>query len=156
MSGTIIPIASRQTPEVQARAIVAVTALRQQANEPRSLDRVLGVDRGIVGYPTLDAWYRAQPVPKGRLGARLRLSPDEKRLYGLRPSAELIELRGLGDESERWSICVFPIAGGYIVGVKAPMGGGGVGVRFTKSHQASDYAHRLSVEHDLPIVERYA
>ncbi len=156
MSATVIPIASRQAPEVPARATAAVTAFRRQINSASDLNGVLGIDRGIVAYPTLDAWYRAQPVPKGRLGARLRLSRDEKRIYGLRPSAELIELRGLGEESERWSVCVFPVAGGYIVGVKAPRGGGGVGVRFTKSHQASDYAHRLSVEHDLPIVERYA
>lgn len=156
MSATIISIASRQAPEVPVRAAAAVAAFRRQINSPSDLNEVLGIDRGIVAYPTLDAWYRAQPVPKGRLGARLRHSPDEKRLYGLRPSAELIELRGLGEESERWSVCIFPVAGGYIVGVKAPMGGGGVGVRFTKSHQASDYAHRLSVEHDLPIVERYA
>ena len=155
MSATIISIASRQAPEVPVKA-AAVAAFRRQVNSPNDLNEVLGLDRGIVAYPTLDARYRAQPVPKGRLGARLRLSPDDKRLYGLRPSAELIELRGLGDESERWSVCVFPVAGGYIVGVKAPMGGGGVGVRFTKSHQASDYAHRLSIEHDLPIVERYA
>lgn len=156
MSATIISIASRQAPEVPGKAAAAVEAFRRQIDSPSDLNGVLGIDRGIVAYPTLDAWYRAQPVPKGRLGARLRLSPDEKRLYGLRPSAELIELRGLGEESERWSVCVFPVAGGYIVGVKAPMGGGGVGVRFTKSHQASDYAHRLSAEHDLPIVERYA
>lgn len=156
MSATVIPIASRQSPEVPAKATAAVAAFRRQINSPSDINEVLGMDRGIVTYPTLDAWYRAQPVPKGRLGARLRLSRDEKRIYGLRPSAELIELRGLGEESERWSVCIFPVAGGYIVGVKAPMGGGGVGVRFTKSHQASDYAHRLSVEHDLPIVERYA
>jgi len=156
MSATIISIASRQAPEVPVKAAAAVAAFRRQINSPSDLNGVLGIDRGIVAYPTLDAWYRAQPVPKGRLGARLRLSPDEKRLYGLRPSAELIELRGLGEESERWSVCIFPVAGGYIVGAKAPMGGGGVGVRFAKSHQASDYARRLSVEHDLPIVERYA
>ncbi|GAM01974.1 hypothetical protein [Sphingomonas parapaucimobilis] len=156
MSATIISIASRQAPEVPVKAAAAVAAFRRQINSPSDLNEVLGIDRGIVAYPTLDAWYRAQPVPKGRLGARLRLSPDEKRLYGLRPSAELIELRGLGEESERWAVCIFPVAGGYIVGVKASMGGGGVGVRFTKSHQASDYAYRLSVEHDLPIVERYA
>ena len=108
MSATIISIASRQAPEVPARATAAVEAFRRQISAPSDLNEVLGIDRGIVAYSTLDAWYRAQPVPKGRLGARLRLSPDEKRLYGLRPSAELIELRGLGEESERWSVCVFP------------------------------------------------
>jgi hypothetical protein len=62
----------------------------------------------------------------------------------------------MGDEVDHWCVAVFPILHGYVVGVKAPAGGGGVGVMWRKSYKASDYAMRLSVEHGFPIQERYA
>jgi hypothetical protein len=159
MSGLVLSLADRQPHDVQRRAVAAVTLQRQRVLEHVQRLRLTGVMSDIEhrkGYPSLDAWYRAQPVKTGRIRPRLLLSTDEKRIYGLPPSAKLIDLRGLGGEVDHWSIAVFPIMGGYVVGVKAPLAGGGVGVLWRKSYRASDYAMRLSVEHGFPIQERYA
>lgn len=158
MSGLVLSIAERQPREVQCRAVAAVNLQRQRVRE-----HVQNVKReGVVvdverreGYASLDAWYRAQPVKKGRLGPNLRLSSAEKVLYGLSASARLMEIRNWGHEVDHWSIAVFPILHGYVVGVQAPFAGGGVGVTWRRSWRASDYALRLSVEHGFPIQERY-
>ncbi len=160
MSAVVFSIADRQPQAVQRRAVAAVSLQRW-----RDIERARAVKRsGIPVQPeqgatlpaTLDAWYRAQPIKSGRIAPRLTLTVDEKRAYGLPKSARLITLRGLGDEVDHWSVVTFPVVGGYVVGVKAPAGGGGVGVFWRLSHKASDYARRLSVEHGMPIRERYA
>jgi len=158
MSGLVLSIADRQPHEVQCRAVAAVTLQRQRVRElVQNVKRegvVVGVERR-EGYASLDAWYRAQPVKKGRLGPNLRLSNAEKLLYGLPASARLMEIRNWGHEVDHWSIAVFPILHGFVVGVQAPFAGGGVGVTWRRSCRASDYALRLSAEHDFPIRERY-
>ncbi|WP_342658255.1 hypothetical protein NPJ82_02620 [Sphingomonas sp. NY01] len=158
MSAIVISMADRQPQEVQRRAIAAVALQRTRDQRRPTLDEILGVsaqDR-TTGLDSLDAWYRAQPVPKGKCGPKLHLTPDERRLYRIPATAALVDLRGMGPETDGWAVCVFPVLQGYVVGLKAPHGGGGVGVFFRKSYKASDYANRLSVEHGLPIVERYA
>jgi hypothetical protein len=159
MSGLVLSIAERQPHHVQSRAIAAVNLQRERERDHVCIIRATGhpVDVEYRDAPaSLDAWYRAQPVKPGRISPRLVLSPEQKRLYGLPPSARLVDLRGMGDEVDHWSIAVFPVLHGYVVGVKAPAGGGGVGVLWRKSYKASDYAMRLSVEHGFPIQERYA
>jgi hypothetical protein len=159
VSGLVLSIAARQPEEVQRRAVAAVNLQRQREREHVQSVKRTGVAVDVEhrdGYPNLDAWYRAQPIETGRIRPRLVLNADDKRIYGLPPSAKLIDLRGLGPEVDHWSVAVFPIMGGYVVGVKAPMAAGGVGVLWRKSYKASDYAMRLSVEHGLPIQERYA
>lgn len=159
MSGLIFSIADRQPHEVQSRAVAAVNLQRERVREQVQRVKLAGVMPDVEyreGYPSLDAWYRAQPVKAGRVRPKLVLNADEKRICGLQPSAKLVDLCGLGGEVDHWSIAVFPVMHGYVVGVKAPAGGGGAGVLFRKSYKASDYAMRLSVEHGLPIEERYA
>lgn len=157
----ILSIADRQSQDVQRRAIAAVSLQRRQLNtgvRPK-LAEIMGDDiamHGIVALPSLDAWYRAQPVRTGGIMPRLSISADEKRMYGLPPSARLIPLHDLGGVVDRWSVVVAPVMGGFVVGVKAPADGGGVGVLWKRSYKASDYAARLSVEHGMPIRERYA
>jgi hypothetical protein len=159
MSGLILSIADRQPREVQSRAIAAVNLQRERERAHVRSIKATG-NQVEVEYrdkpANLDAWYRTQPVKRGRIGPRLVLNADDKRLYGLPASARLVDLRGMGDELDHWSIAVFPVLHGYVVGVKAPVGGGGVGVFWRKSYKASDYAMRLSVEHGFPIQERYA
>lgn len=158
MNGLVLSLTDRQPRHVQSRAIAAVNLQRERERDHVHSIRTTGspVDVEYRGTPaTLDAWYRAQPVKPGRISPRLVLTADEKRLYGLQPSAQLVELRRMGNEVDHWSIAVFPVLHGYVVGVKAPAGGGGVGVLWRKSYKASDYAMRLSVEHGFPIRERY-
>jgi hypothetical protein len=160
MSGVVLSIADRQPQDVQRRAVAAVSLQRWREIEHARAVKQHGVavepDQGVSLHASLDAWYRAQPVKPGRISPRLTLTDDEKRAYGLPKSARLVTLRGLGDAVDHWSVAVFPVMGGYVVGVKAPGGGGGVGVFWRMSHKASDYARRLSVEHGMPIRERYA
>ena len=159
MTGLVLSLIDRHPRHVQSRAIAAVNLQRERERDHVRSIRKTGnpVEVEYRDTPaTLDAWYRAQPVKPGRISPRLVLSPDEKRIYGLPPSAKLVDLRRMGDEVDHWSIAVFPILHGYVVGVKAPAGGGGVGVLWRKSYKASDYAMRLSVEHGFPIQERYA
>jgi hypothetical protein len=159
MSGLVLSIAERQPRHVQSRAIAAVNLQRERERDHVRSMRQTGnpVEVEYRDKPaSLDAWYRAQPVKPGRISPRLVLTADEKRLYGLPASAKLVDLRRMGGEVDHWSIAVFPILHGYVVGVKAPAGGGGVGVLWRKSYKASDYAMRLSVEHGFPIQERYA
>ncbi|WP_230629318.1 hypothetical protein [Sphingomonas sp. Leaf37] len=160
MSGNVLSIADRQPEDVQRRAVAAVSLQRWREIEHARVVKKGGVpvqtDQGSDLPASLDAWYRSQPVKPGRISPRLTLTDDEKRAYGLPKSARLIALRGLGDEVDHWSVAVFPVMGGYVVGVKAPAGGGGVGVFWRLSHKASDYARRLSVEHGMLIRERYA
>lgn len=158
MSGLVLSIADRQPEEVQRRAAAAVNLQRQREREHVRRVKLTGVMPDVErreGYDSLDAWYRAQPIKTGRIRPRLVLNADEKRIYDLPPSAKLIDLRGLGPEVDHWAVAVFPIMGGYVVGLKAPAGGGGVGVFWRKSHQASDYAIRLSAHHGFPWQERY-
>jgi hypothetical protein len=159
MSGLVLSLIDRQPRHVQSRAIAAVNLQRERERDHVRRMRATGNPVEVEYRDTpasLDAWYRAQPVKLGRISPRLVLTSDEKRLYGLPPSAKLVDLRRMGDEVDHWSIAVFPILHGYVVGVKAPAGGGGVGVLWRKSYKASDYAMRLSVEHGFPIQERYA
>jgi hypothetical protein len=159
MSGRVLPIAEHQPHHVQSRAIAAVNLQRERERDHVRSIRATGysVEAEFRDMPaTLDAWYRAQPIKAGRISPRLVLNTDQKRLYGLPPSARLVDMRRMGDEVDHWPIAVFPILHGYVVGVKAPAGGGGVGVLWRKSYKASDYAMRLSVEHGFPIQERYA
>lgn len=159
MSGLVLSIADRQPRDVQSRAIAAVNLQREREREHVRSIRKTGnpVDVEYRDTPaTLDAWYRAQPIKPGRISPRLVLTADEKRLYGLPASARLVDLRGMGPEADHWCVCVFPVLHGYIVGVKAPAGGGGVGVFWSKSHKASDYAVQLSKLHGMPKRERYA
>lgn len=159
MSGLVLSIADRQPHNVQSRAIAAVNLQRERERDHiRSMKQTGNpVDVEYSDAPaTLDTWYRAQPIKPGRISPRLVLTADEKRLYGLPPSAKLVDLRGMGGEVDHWSIAVFPVLHGYVVGVKAPSAGGGVGVFWRKSYKASDYAMRLSIEHGFPIQERYA
>jgi len=159
MSGLVLSLIDRQPRHVQSRAIAAVNLQRERERDHVRSIRTTGnaVDVEYRDTPaTLDAWYRAQPVKPGRISPRLVLTADEKPLYGLPPSARLVDLRGMGDELDHWSIAVFAVLHGYVVGVKAPAGGGGVGVMWRKSYKASDYAMRLSIEHGFPIQERYA
>jgi hypothetical protein len=160
MSAVVFSIADRQPQDVQRRAVAAVSLQRWREIEHARAVKQHGipveVDKGSVLPPSLDAWYRAQPVRQGRISPRLTLTDSEKRAYGLPKSVRLVALRGLGDEVDHWSIAVFPVMGGYVVGVKAPAGGGGVGVFWRQSFKASDYARRLSIEHAMPIRERYA
>jgi hypothetical protein len=159
MSGLVLSIADRQPRDVQSRAVAAVNLQRERERDHVRSIRATGhpVEAEFRNMPaTLDAWYRAQPVKAGRISPRLVLNTDQKRLYGLPPSAKLVDLRRMGDEVDHWCVAVFPILHGYVVGVKAPAGGGGVGVMWRKSYKASDYAMRLSVEHGFPIQERYA
>jgi hypothetical protein len=150
-------MAARQSQDVQRRAKDAVIRQRAVNRDRWSLAHVLGGDRlGKTSFPSLDAWYRAQPVVRGRISPSLTMNADEKRLYGLPPSARLANLRGVGNEVDHWSIAIIPTQGCYLVGVKAPFNGGGVGVLWRKSWKASDYALRLSVEHGFPIRERWA
>ncbi len=159
MTGLVLSLIDRQPHHVQSRAIAAVNLQRErERNHVRSI-RTTGnpVEVEYRDTPsTLDAWYRVQPVKPGRISPRLVLTPDEKCLYGLPASARLVDLRGMGDELDYWCVCVFPVLHGYVVGVKAPAGGGGVGVFWSKSHKASDYAVRLSKLHGMPRRERYA
>lgn len=159
MSGLVLSLIDRQPRHVQSRAIAAVNLQRERERDHVRSMRKTGspVEVEYRDTPaTLDAWYRAQSVRPGRISPRLVLTADEKRLYGLPPSAKLVDLRRMGDEVDHWSVAVFPILHGYVVGVKAPAGGGGVGVLWRKSYKASDYAMRLSAEHGFPIQERYA
>lgn len=160
MSGVILSIADRQPQDVQRRAVAAVSRQRwREIEHARAVKQggvLVQVDQDTVLPASLDAWFRAQPVRPGRINPRLTLTDDEKRAYGLPKSARLVTLGGLGDEVDHWSVAVFPVMGGYVVGVKAPAAGGGVGVFWRLSHKASDYARRLSVEHGMPIRERYA
>lgn len=159
MNGRVLSLTNRQPHHVQSRAIAAVNLQRERERDHVRSIRTTGnpVDVEYRDTPaSLDAWYRAQPIKPGRIGPRLVLTADEKRLYGLPPSAKLVDLRRMGDEVDHWSVSVFPVLHGYVVGVKAPAGGGGVGVMWRKSYKASDYAMRLSVEHGFPIQERYA
>lgn len=160
MSALVLSIADRQPEEVRRRAVAAISLQRvreaERVRATRRLGVLIGADRGIVLPPSLDAWYRAHPIQSGRINPRLTLTEDEKQAYGLPKSARLVPLRGLGDELDHWSVGVFPVMGGYVVGVKAPAGGGGVGVFWRLARKASDYAHRLSVEHEMPVRERYA
>lgn len=162
MSGLVLSIADRQPHDVQRRAVAAVTLQRQRVREHVQhvqhvkLNGMMPDVERREGFASLDAWYRAQSVKPGRIRPRLVLNADEKRMYGLPPSAKLVDLCGLGGEVGHWSVAVVPVMHGYVVGVKAPAGGGGVGVMWRKSYKASDYAMRLSVEHHLPIEERYA
>ncbi len=159
MSGLVLSIADRQPFDVQRRAVAAVNLQRERERDHVRSMRKTGnpVDVEYRDKPaSLDAWYRAQPIKPGRIGPRLVLTADEKRIYGLPASARLVDLRGMSDKVDHWSIAVFPVLHGYVVGVKAPAGGGGVGVMWRKSYKASDYAMRLSVEHGFPIQERYA
>jgi len=158
MSGLVFSIADRQPPNVQSRAVAAVNLQRQRMHEHVQNVKRTGVVVDVEhreGYANLDAWYRAQPVGKGQLGPKLRLSNADKVLYGLPATARLTEIRNWGLEVDHWSIAVFPILHGYVVGVQAPFAGGGVGVSWRRSWRASDYALRLSVEHGFPIRERY-
>ncbi|TCM10340.1 hypothetical protein [Sphingomonas sp. PP-CC-3G-468] len=159
MSGLVLSLTDRQPRHVQSRAIAAVNLQRERERDHVRSIRTTGnpVEVEYRDKPaSLDAWYRAQPVKPGRINPRLVLSADEKRLYGLPASARLVDLRGMGDELDHWCVCVFPVLHGYVVGVKAPTGDGGVGVFWRKSYKASDYAMRLSVEYGFPIQERYA
>ena len=159
MSGLVLSLIARQPRHVQSRAIAAVNLQRERERDHVRSIRTTGnaVDVDYRDTPAnLDAWYRAQPVKPGRISPRLVLTADEKTLYGLPASARLVDLRGMGDELDHWSIAVFPVLHGYVVGVKAPAGGGGVGVFWSKSHKASDYAVRLSKLHGMPRRERYA
>ena len=159
MTGLVLSLIDRQPRHVQIRAIAAVNLQRERERDHVRSIRKTGnpVEVEYRDTPaTLDAWYRAQPVKPGRISPRLVLNTDLKRLYGLPPSAKLVDMRRMGDEVDHWSIAVFPILHGFVVGVKAPAGGGGVGVLWRKSYKASDYAMRLSVEHGFPIQERYA
>lgn len=159
MSGLVLSLIDRQPRHVQSRAIAAVNLQRERERDHVRRMRATGNPVEVESRDTpasLDAWYRAQPVKPGRISPRLVLTSDEKRLYGLPPSAKLVDLRRMGDEVDHWSIAVFPILHGYVVGVKAPAGGGGVGVLWRKSYKASDYAMRLSLAHGFPIQERYA
>lgn len=159
MSGLVLSIADRQPREVQSRAVAAVNLQRERERDHVRSMRQTGnpVEVEYRDKPgSLDAWYRAQPVKRGSINPRLVLTAEDKRLYGLPPSARLVDLRGMGEEVDHWSIAVFPVLHDYVVGVKAPAGGGGVGVMWRKSYKASDYAMRLSVEHGFPIQERYA
>ncbi|MDQ0840222.1 hypothetical protein [Sphingomonas faeni] len=159
MSGLVLSIADRQPHHVQSRAIAAVNLQRERERDHVRSMRKTG-NPAEVEYrdtpATLDAWYRVQSIKPGRISPRLVLSPEQKRIYGLPPSAKLVDLRRMGPETDQWSVAVFPILHGYVVGVKAPAGGGGVGVLWRKSYKASDYAMRLSIEHGFPIQERYA
>ena len=159
MRGLVLSIADHQPREVQSRAVAAVNLQRERERDHVRSIRATGnpVEVEYRDKPaSLDAWYRAQPIKPGRISPRLVLTADEKRLYGLPPSAKLVDLRRMGNEVDHWSVSVFPVLHGYVVGVKAPAGGGGVGVMWRKSYKASDYAMRLSVEHGFPIQERYA
>ena len=141
MSGLVLSIAERQPHEVQSRAIEAVNLQRERERDHVHSMRKTGnpVEVEYRDTPaTLDAWYRAQSVKPGRISPRLVLTADEKRLYGLRPSAKLVDLWRMGDEVDHWSIAVFHVLHGFVVGVKAPAGGGGVGVIWRKSFKASD------------------
>lgn len=162
MTAAVLSIASRQSQDVQRRAVAAVTLQRERRRAAdrngRSLAAVMGdpaLEQGIVGFPSLDDWYRAQPVPRGRTRPVLRLSADEKRLYGLPPSAKLVDLRGVGSQHGRRAVIVGAVQGGFVVGVKAP-DGTGVGVLWRKSYRANDYALRLSAEHSLPLRDRWS
>jgi hypothetical protein len=159
MNGLVLSLTDRQPRHVQSRAIAAVNLQRERERDHVRSIRATGnpVDVEYRDTPaTLDTWYRVQPIKQGRISPRLMLTTDEKRLYGLPPSAKLVDLRGMGGEVDHWSVAVFPVLHGYVVGVKAPAGGGGVGVLWRKSYKASGYAMRLSVEHGFPIQERYA
>ncbi|WP_277983689.1 hypothetical protein [Sphingomonas faeni] len=159
MNGLVLSLTDRQPRHVQSRAIAAVILQRERERDHVRRIRTTGnsVDVEYRDTPaTLDAWYRAQPIKPGRISPRLVLTADEKHLYGLPASAKLVDLRRMGDQLDHWSVSVFPVLHGYVVGVKAPAGGGGVGVMWRKSYKASDYAMRLSVEHGFPIQERYA
>lgn len=157
----ILSITDRQPQDVQRRAIAAVSLQRRRLNtgERPRLAEIMGDDpaRQSPQIPaSLDAWYRQQPVKCGRISPKLTLSDLEKQMFGLPRTARLVDLRNLGDERDHWTVAVFPVLGGFVVGVKAPARGGGVGVFWKRSYKASDYALRLSVEHGMPIRERYA
>lgn len=161
MTASIYTIADRQSHDVQRRAIAAVCVQRQQlaTGERPRLAEIMGDDIARQSPPipaTLDAWYREQSIKRGRISPSLTLSDREKQVFGLPRTARLVDLRNLGDERDHWTVAVFPVLGGFVVGVKAPAGGGGVGVFWKQSYKASNYALRLSVEHGMPIRERYA
>ncbi len=161
MTASIHTIADRQPQDVQRRAIEAVSLQRQRLSTGKrpTLAEIMGDDRAVQSPPipaSLDAWYRQQPIKRGRISANLALSDIEKQVFGLPRTARLVDLRNLGDERDQWTVGVFPVLGGFVVGVKAPAGGGGVGVFWKRSYKASEYALRLSVEHGMPIRERYA
>lgn len=161
MTVSIHTIADRQPQDVQRRAIEAVSLQRQRLSTGKrpTLAEIMGDDRAVQSPPipvSLDAWYRQQPIKRGRISANLALSDIEKQVFGLPRTARLVDLRDLGDERDQWTVGVFPVLGGFVVGVKAPAGGGGVGVFWKRSYKASEYALRLSVEHGMPIRERYA
>ncbi len=161
MTVSIHTIADRQPQDVQRRAIEAVSLQRQRLSTGKrpTLAEIMGDDRAVQSPPipaSLDAWYRQQPIKRGRISANLALSDIEKQVFGLPRTARLVDLRDLGDERDQWTVGVFPVLGGFVVGVKAPAGGGGVGVFWKRPYKASEYALRLSVEHGMPIRERYA
>ncbi len=161
MTASIHTIADRQPQDVQRRAIEAVSLQRQRLSTGKrpTLAEIMGDDHAVQSPPipaSLDAWYRQQPIKRGRISANLALSDIEKQVFGLPRTARLVDLRNLGDERDQWTVGVFPVLGGFVVGVKAPAGGGGVGVFWKRSYKASEYALRLSVEHGMPIRERYA
>lgn len=156
MSGVVLPITSRQSREVQSRAVAAVSLQRQRDLERTELYRitgeVVGADQGASLPPTLDAWYRAKPLPPGRIRLRLTLPREVARLYGLSVTVRLVDLRDMVTAADNWSVAVLPTMGGHIVGVAAP-DGSGVGVIWKLARKANDYALRLSAEHGLPIRE---
>lgn len=161
MTASIYTMADRQSHDVQRRAIAAVVLQRRRLNtgERPTLAEIMSDDLALQSPQipaSLDAWYRQQPIKRGRIHPSLTLSDVEKQVFGLPRTARLIDLRNLGDERDHWTVAVFPVLGGFVVGVKAPSGGGGVGVFWKRSYRASDYALRLSVEHGMPIRERYA
>ena len=118
----------------------------------------MGWDRepSVTCHASLDTWYRAQPIPKGKISPVLRLSREEKVIYGLPASAQLVELRGLGHETDHARIVLIPVMRGWVVGVKARLGGGGVGVLWRKSYKAAAYARRLQADHGLALYEVWA
>ncbi|RSU54393.1 hypothetical protein [Sphingomonas sp. S-NIH.Pt15_0812] len=154
MSSVVLSIASRQSREVQSRAVAAVCLQRHRELERTKLERITGVsgyaDQGANLPPTLDAWYRAKPLPPGRIRLRMTLPREVARLYGLPATARLIDLRDMATATDHWSVAVLPTMGGHIVGVAAP-DGSGVGVVWRLARKANDYALRLSAEHGLPI-----
>jgi hypothetical protein len=152
MSGVVLSLADHQPVDVQRRAAAACVLLCQV--EAGSLSALFnqGLPETSNAHPTLDAWYRAQSLPKGRIRLRMTMPPGGAQLYGLPATARLVDLRDMVTAVDHWSVAVLTTIGGHIVGIAAP-DGSGVGVIWRLARKANDYALRLSVEHDMPIRE---
>jgi hypothetical protein len=153
MTGVVLSLADRQPVDVQRRAAAACARLRQPAAcDLRGMVSPWSDDATDAAPLTLDAWYRSQSLPKGRIRLRMTMPPGGAQLYGLPATARLVDLRDMVTVADHWSVAVLATIGGHIVGVAAP-DGSGVGVIWRLARKANDYALRLSVEHDMPIRE---